>query len=578
MERSLECLFFRYMNKIPMKFFTIDPTFHAANYPMIDSFVNRRRFLQMSAALAGTAILPVSPAFAQTTLEVPVQRTTKYRRYNVMSKEGKQSLQSYAKGIEAMLNLPVDHPQNWFRNAFIHIMDCPHGNWWFLVWHRGYLGYFEQSIRNLSGDNSFAMPYWDWTTLPQIPESLFDGILTPQGGGFESYTRNFGVFSSRLKPVLNDYWNKLNAAQREQLNIRGYADFESLWNDVTGYSPKEEQGISGNMAFANTCGSRYLTRDNPKLDPKTAADVSARTISYALTPVYFYNEKILALSFSSSKTPSHNTPPGNGTHFSVLEGLPHNKVHNYIGGVGPLDLGPYGFMTNFLSPVDPVFFLHHANIDRLWDVWTRKQQSLDLPYLPQGQDLATLSNDPFLFFVDGNGKYVGNSVAGDYLSVAKFDYDYEPGFGENIISLSTAEPVQATLKDNTAFVVIPTTAIRKHLASATAPSLLAEVTIERSAKSSTTREFDVIVGAPPDVTSVTADSPYYAGTIAFFGSMSHMRDMPMRATFSVPLPNTRQVFGNLQARENVEVSIRVVPSQGGGNPPVLRELKVHLLR
>jgi tyrosinase len=42
-----------------------------------------------------------------------------------------------------MLNLPADHPQNWFRNAFVHLMDCPHGNWWFYVWHRGYLGYFE---------------------------------------------------------------------------------------------------------------------------------------------------------------------------------------------------------------------------------------------------------------------------------------------------------------------------------------------------------------------------------------------------------------------------------------------------
>jgi len=25
-------------------------------------------------------------------------------------------------------------------------------------------------------------------------------------------------------------------------------------------------------------------------------------------------------------------------------------------------------MTNFRSPLDPIFFLHHANIDRLWDV------------------------------------------------------------------------------------------------------------------------------------------------------------------------------------------------------------------
>jgi tyrosinase len=96
----------------------------------------------------------------------------------------------------------------------------------------------------------------------------------------------------------------------------------------------------------------------------------------------------------------------------VLEGLPHNKVHNFIGGVGPLDPGPYGYMTNFLSPVDPVFFLHHANIDRLWDVWTRKQKRLNLPYLPKGQDMEALSNEPFLFYVNGKGGYVNRWLRG----------------------------------------------------------------------------------------------------------------------------------------------------------------------
>ena len=86
--------------------------------------------------------------------------------------------------------------------------------------------------------------------------------------------------------------------------------------------------------------------------------------------------------------------------------MPHNQVHNCIGGVGPLDPGPYGNMTNFLSPVDPIFFLHHSNMDRLWDVWTRKQKALNLPYLPPQPDLKTLSDEPFLFFVDGQGKYV----------------------------------------------------------------------------------------------------------------------------------------------------------------------------
>jgi tyrosinase len=127
---------------------------------------------------------------------VQAQAGAKYKRHNVTSSEGKKALASYARGVEAMLRLPADHPQNWFRNAFVHLMDCPHGNWWFYVWHRGYVGYFEQTIRNLSGDAEFAMPYWDWTTLPQIPDQMFDGVLTPHDSGFEPYTRD-------LEPVIN---------------------------------------------------------------------------------------------------------------------------------------------------------------------------------------------------------------------------------------------------------------------------------------------------------------------------------------------------------------------------------------
>jgi len=102
-----------------------------------------------------------------------------------------------------MLNLPASHPQNWFRNAFVHLMDCPHGNWWFWVWHRGYCGYFEQTIRNLSGDQTFAMPYWDWTTLPEIPASMFDDVLTPTFKAYEPYTQNLDVFTTSADEVEN---------------------------------------------------------------------------------------------------------------------------------------------------------------------------------------------------------------------------------------------------------------------------------------------------------------------------------------------------------------------------------------
>ncbi|AIE85851.1 tyrosinase family protein [Fimbriimonas ginsengisoli] len=535
--------------------------------------MTRRHFLRTTAAAAGALALPFSFAAGSS--------APKYRRYNVTSEGGKKALASYAKGVEAMLRLPADHPQNWFRNAFIHLMDCPHGNWWFYVWHRGYVGYFEETIRNLSGDASFAMPYWDWTALPQIPDAMFDGVLTPESAAFIPYTRNLAVFTSFAKQPLLEYWNGLTHAQRAQLKARGYTDFTLLWNDVTGYSPQQDGGISGNIAYANPCGSRYLTRDNPKLDPKTAYDVSPFVIYTGLAPTNFYN-KVNDLSFTSAKTPSHNSMASGANAFSVLEGLPHNKVHNCIGGVGPLDPGPYGNMTNFLSPVDPVFFLHHANMDRLWDVWTRKQKALHLPYLPTGQDLQTLSSEPFLFYVNGRGEYVGNSQAGEYLSTERFDYDYEPGFGELIVGPANGgptkvamTPIRGSVHQGTVSIGVPTEAIRSHLAAGPTSSLIAEVTLARPREGSLTREFDVIVGAPADVITVEADSPYYAGTVAFFGQMMSMPGMAGDATFSVPLPKTPEAFHTLGANATTAVNIRLVPAHGhGGKLPVLKSALV----
>jgi tyrosinase len=534
---------------------------------------SRRDVLTAAAVAASATALP----------NVSAHAAAKYRRYNVTSPEGQKMLASYAKGVEAMLKLPADHPHNWFHNAFVHLMDCPHGNWWFYVWHRGYVGYFEQTIRKLSGDDTFAIPYWDWTELPEIPSPMFDGALTPADSAFAPYTKNLAVFTSFTKPALTKYWDSLSSGQRAQLNVRGYPAIDNLWNDVTGFSPTvfppDGAGISGNMAYAITCGSRYLSRDNPKFDAKTAYNVSKPVVIAGLLPINFYNA-VNYLSFTSSKTPSHNTQPSGATKFSVLEGFPHNKVHNYIGGVGPVDPGPYGNMTNFLSPVDPIFFLHHSNMDRLWDVWTRKQKALNFPYLPPQPDLKTLSEEPFLFFVDGNGNYVTNGKAGDYLSTDVFDYDYQPGFGEEIVqppvaalSARRAPSIKGAVKNNIASVTIPNATVQAHLSAAQPRPLMAEVTVQRP--SGAVREFDVLINAPANITRVSADSPYYAGTIAFFGPPMHGMNMAHDATFAIPLPKAAPAFPNLGAARNVTLNVRVVPAHGqAGRAPALRSFSV----
>lgn len=342
-------------------------------------------------------------------------------RYDVNSNNGQDMLDIMEEGITEMLKLPPSDPRNWFRYAFTHQIDCPHSNWWFYPWHRGYIGHFESIIRELTRGNDFALPYWDWTSNPVFPHSMFYGNLTPSNDAYLDFIKNLDVFTDFIKDPLEDYWRKLSNAQKAQLDERGYHGFRDLWYDIIGYNEENKFGISGNASFTDKCNSRYPSINNTELDSFTKDAVSKEMIKAGLSPIYFHHENII-LSFTGVKTLSHTTPP-DAAKFTIIEGQPHNSIHNYVGGHGKLDPGPYGFMANFLSPIDPVFFLHHANVDRLWEVWNKKQKLLDLPILPKGEDLYKLENEDFLQFVDASGEYI-LAKAKNYLSTSSFDYTY----------------------------------------------------------------------------------------------------------------------------------------------------------
>jgi tyrosinase len=81
---------------------------------------------------------------------------------------------SYKTAITKMKQLPTSDRRNWTRQAQIHNSFCRHRSWLVLPWHRAYLFYFEQICKELSGNEDFALPYWDWTANPQIPAVFFE--------------------------------------------------------------------------------------------------------------------------------------------------------------------------------------------------------------------------------------------------------------------------------------------------------------------------------------------------------------------------------------------------------------------
>ena len=106
----------------------------------------------------------------------------------------------------------------------------------------------------------------------------------------------------------------------------------------------------------------------------------------------------------------------NGAYPGVLEITPHGDVHGAVGGLG-------GFMGRFsTAALDPIFWLHHANIDRLWQVWRdRNAKHLD----PVDTDWLTPVGIKFSFH-DALGNVVIHAptdVADT--SVALLSYRYE---------------------------------------------------------------------------------------------------------------------------------------------------------
>lgn len=85
--------------------------------------------------------------------------------------------------------------------------------------------------------------------------------------------------------------------------------------------------------------------------------------------------------------PQHFPSPGRS---GQIEMSPHNNVHNDIGGD----------MATGESPRDPIFWLHHANIDRLWKKWLTLGGGRSNP---TGNN--TWMNQTFTFF-DENGNQV----------------------------------------------------------------------------------------------------------------------------------------------------------------------------
>lgn len=206
----------------------------------------------------------------------------------------------------------------------------------FLPWHRWLLILLEHHLQRVLNDTNFGLPYWNWAA---------DGELTA------SQQRNAAIWANNCmggsgSPVITGPFR----SGQWQVNIE------------QGFAPGS---INPTLVSVRRPLRRALGSGSSRLPTKIEVRKAVRTGS----PKVIYD-----------------SPPWdiNSTGFrNELEGWPngptnHNKVHVWVGG----DMGPA------TSPNDPVFYLNHCNVDRIWAGW---QQLFQNPkYVPNSSASATL--------------------------------------------------------------------------------------------------------------------------------------------------------------------------------------------
>jgi hypothetical protein len=100
-----------------------------------------------------------------------------------------------------------------------------------------------------------------------------------------------------------------------------------------------------------------------------------------------------------------------------LESSAHNRLHN--------SFGSGSIMGTFRSPMDPIFYLHHANVDRIWAEWQQRNPKWNSITTLQTEfpDWLAIPETPPFYGTNGRALTVRTHAANEINFAARYQYD-----------------------------------------------------------------------------------------------------------------------------------------------------------
>ncbi|MFI5756878.1 tyrosinase family protein [Streptomyces sp. NPDC051569] len=188
----------------------------------------------------------------------------------------------------------------------------------FLPWHRRMLLEFEGALQRV--DPNVTVPYWDWTTDNTPAAALW----------------------------AEDFLGGDGRARDQQVLTGPFAYGGGHWT------------IKGGVTEG-----KFLTRNLGRPSAPISLPSKAELASAMDETVYD------AAPWDSTSASGFRNRLEGWTSDREQPWLNHNRVHRWVGG----------HMLGASSPNDPVFWLHHAFVDLLWDRWQQKHPKAT--YLPR---------------------------------------------------------------------------------------------------------------------------------------------------------------------------------------------------
>ena len=239
-------------------------------------------------------------------------------------------------------------------------------------WHREFLLRFEQALQAV--EPTVTLPYWDWTDHDGTGDILFQESFLGSRDG--EITQGYFAFDA---PGTGQ--NQSNRPSWWPAGLDGWRLRPSLVNP-TGTTPF-------GTTLVRALDSRRLAIES---------DVE-RSLNRAL-----YEDPSLTVEVDNVPDPPQNIRVFTGHRNQLEAGTRlHNYGHGWVGG----HMG-----HPFTSPNDPIFFLHHCNVDRLWAMWqiNGHRGTNFYPGAASGEDEGHKLTDPMWPWVGTLPGYTGTLI------------------------------------------------------------------------------------------------------------------------------------------------------------------------